>query len=62
MQMPICYNDDMVLKIRKKCKDVVFAWGAFKEAKEKGIKYAEIFPDALYLYCRDDTKLKPFHL
>ena len=57
----------------KKCRDVVFAWGAFKKAKEKGMRYGLIFPEALCLkvnkdgspkhplYCRDDSKLIKFN-
>ena len=71
-QLPIVYNDLIVKEISKKCKDIVFAWGAFKQAKEKAKIYATIFPDALCLritkdgspwhplYCRDNTRLIPY--
>ncbi len=35
--------------ISTKCKTIVFAWGNFKEAKQRSIEAIEIFPDAICL-------------
>lgn len=71
---PLGDNDGWIEKIAAKCCMVVFAWGNFKEARERSKKVIEMFPDAhaLFinkngspkhpLYCRKDTqpvKYKP---
>lgn len=40
-------NYQNMREVASKCKDVIFAWGGFKEAKERGKKMKELFPDAL---------------
>lgn len=69
---PLGDNDGWIEKISPKCNDVVFAWGDFKEAKERGEKMIEMFPGAFALtinksgspkhplYCKDKTKLIRF--
>jgi hypothetical protein len=61
-----------LLDVRKKCKDVVFAWGNFKEAKERAKSLTGYFKNAWALeilkdgspkhplYCKKETKLIPF--
>lgn len=66
-------NNDMVLTQRRaECKDVVFAWGNFDIAKERGFEVMKLFPNALALkmnksgspkhplYCPDKSILIPF--
>lgn len=69
---PLGDNDGWIEKIALKCKDVVFAWGDFKEARQRAEKIKELFPNAFALhinkngspkhplYCLDKTKLIPF--
>lgn len=52
-------NDSWLNTVRKSCKDVVFAWGAFKQAKERSKKVIEMFPDALALKITKDGS--PWH-
>lgn len=71
----ICeWNDNMLTTTKAKCKDVVFAWGAFRIVKEtgRGNELKKMFPDAMCLailkdgspkhplYCKSTTELKPF--
>lgn len=65
---PLGDNDGWIEKISAKCEMVVFAWGAFKEAKERCRKIIEMFPNGKALqilndgspkhplYCRKDTQ------
>lgn len=46
-------NDSWLYSISKSCKMIIFCWGAFKQAKERGKKVAALFPDA---YCLRRTK------
>jgi hypothetical protein len=71
-QWPIGGNDKYLSDFVSEVKDIVFCWGNFKEAKERGEWAKRIFPKALCLrhtkdgnpwhplYCKDDTKLIPF--
>lgn len=65
---PLGDNDGWIEKIHSLCDRVVFAWGGFKEAKERCKKIIKMFPDAMALkilkdgspkhplYCRKDTQ------
>jgi hypothetical protein len=69
-----CFNNNLLLEIGSKCKDVVFAWGNFDVVKETGRdkELCEMFPNAKALfvnkngspkhplYCKSDTKLIEF--
>lgn len=55
---PLGENDGWIEKIAPKCKDVVFAWGAFKEAKERCQKIINQFPDALCIKILKDGSPK----
>lgn len=55
---PLGDNDGWIEKISAKCKDVVFAWGAFKEAKERCQKMIDQFPDALCIKILKDGSPK----
>lgn len=39
-----------LLEVSKKCKDIIFAWGNFKEAKERGQSLAGYFKNAKALF------------
>jgi hypothetical protein len=43
---PIGDNDGWIEKIAPKCSMIVFAWGNFIEARERGNKMIEMFPAA----------------
>lgn len=43
---PIGSNDRYLVEISSHCKDVVFAWGNFKEAVERSKQVAKMFPGA----------------
>lgn len=65
-------NNDWLLTISGVCKDVVFAWGNFKQAYERSKVVAAMFENSLCirqnkngspkhpLYCKDDSVLVPF--
>jgi hypothetical protein len=55
---PLGDNDGWIENISAKCKDVVFAWGAFKEAKERCQKIIDQFPDALCIKILKDGSPK----
>lgn len=69
---PLGDNDGWIERIAPRCQDVVFAWGNFKEAKERSEKIIQMFPSAFALtinkngspkhplYCKDETKLIHF--
>lgn len=69
---PVGNNDGWIEKISKKCDRVVFAWGDFKEAKQRAMTVIEMFDDPYCfiqnksgspkhpLYCRDETIFIPF--
>jgi hypothetical protein len=47
---PLGDNDGWIEKIAPKCQMIVFAWGNFKEAKERSNRIVEMFPDAHALH------------
>lgn len=65
-------NMRWLLDIKRKCKDVVFAWGGFKEAEQRAKSVIGYFKLALCLkinnngspkhplYCKDDSALFPY--
>lgn len=67
-------NDEWIDKITKECKDVVFCWGSFKEAKTRAKQIIKRFPGALCfevlkdgspkhpLFCKDKTFLIPYKI
>lgn len=58
-QDPIADNDKWLLEIFPKCQTIVFAWGTFKQAIERGKKLSKMFPDAKALKINDDGS--PIH-
>jgi len=69
---PLKDNDVWLDTIARKCARIVFAWGAFKAAKERGPAVAKRFPGAYCLHVTNDgspghplflpanSQLKPF--
>jgi hypothetical protein len=69
---PQMENDGWLVEISKKCERVVFAWGAFKEAKGRCNQVIAMFPNAYALeilkdgspkhplYCKGDTVPVPY--
>jgi hypothetical protein len=55
---PLGDNDGWIEMVATKCKDVVFAWGAFKEAKARCQKIIDQFPDALCIQILKDGSPK----
>ena len=66
-------NIELISEYSKKAKGgVVFCWGNFKQARERSKDIIGMFPEALCikqnnggspkhpLYCRDDSRLRPF--
>lgn len=65
-------NDEWLDKIYDKCKTVVFCWGNFKEAIDRGEELTRLFINPMCLsqnkngspkhplYCKDETILIPF--
>jgi hypothetical protein len=65
-------NMRQLLEVSRKCKDVVFAWGNFKEAKERGKSISGYFKNAKALailkdgspkhplYCKGTSEFIPF--
>jgi hypothetical protein len=51
-------NDGWLIYTSKKCERVVFAWGAFKEAKERCKEVIAMFPDAYALEILKDGSPK----
>lgn len=70
---PIRHNGDYLDYYGKRADEIVFCWGAFKEAKDEAKRVVEKFPSAKALfinkdgspkhplYCKDESKLIPFH-
>ena len=70
---PLGDNDGWIEKISPKCEKVIFAWGDFKEARERSQKIIEMFPDGYALiinkngtprhplYVKADTKPKQYN-
>jgi len=69
---PLGDNDGWLEKISPKCNMVVFAWGNFKEARERSVDVIKMFDDPYCLfqnkngspkhplYCEDETQLMSF--
>lgn len=69
---PLGDNDGWLEKVAPKCKRIVFAWGNFKEAKERSEQVVKMFdsPHCFVqnkngspkhpLYCLDETVFIPF--
>lgn len=69
-----CLNDNRLIEVAEKCKDIIFAWGNFDVVRDKGrdVELLEMFPNAKALslnkngspkhplYCKSDTKLIPY--
>lgn len=65
-------NNDWLITISGICKDIVFAWGNFKQAINRSKEVAAMFENSLCiqqnkngspkhpLYCKDDSILVPF--
>lgn len=47
---PLGDNDGWLEKIAPKCKKVIFAWGNFKEARERSKDVIKMFPNACALH------------
>ena len=60
-EMSDTWNDNYMTMLSSRCKDVVFAWGAFKVVKEKGRdkELTEMFPKAKALRINKDGS--PMH-
>lgn len=69
---PLGDNDGWIEKISPKCSRIVFAWGNFKQAKERAANVINMFDDPYCfkqnksgspkhpLYCLDETKFIKF--
>jgi hypothetical protein len=67
------YNDSWLCTVSKSCRDVVFAWGRFDQAKQRCQEVIKMFPDAYAFRLNKDgspqhplliprtTKLIPFN-
>jgi hypothetical protein len=55
---PLGDNDGWIEKIAPKCSMIVFAWGNFKEARERCKFIIEMFPDAYALYINQNGSPK----
>lgn len=51
---PLGDNDGWLERIAPQCQDVIFAWGAFKEAKERCKQVIAMFPNAKALIINKD--------
>lgn len=52
-------NDSWLNTVRKSCKDVIVAWGSFKQAKERAKEVMKFFPDVMALKIAKDGS--PWH-
>jgi hypothetical protein len=60
---PIADNDKYLREITKRCKDVLFCWGNFPEAKERARDVIKMFPDAMALIVnKDGTPRHPLYV
>lgn len=60
---PLGDNDGWIEKISAKCDKIIFAWGAFKEAKERAVDVIARFPDAEALIInRDGSPRHPLYV
>lgn len=55
---PLGDNDRWLLSYKEICKDVLFAWGSFKESKERGLKVMSMFTNAVCLGINKDGSPK----
>jgi hypothetical protein len=51
---PVNGNDKWLIDISKKSERIVFAWGSFKQAKERSKFVSDMFPEAYALDVNDD--------
>lgn len=51
-------NDKYLKETRLKCAHVIFAWGAFKQAKQRSEEVKKMFPEALALFVNKDGSPK----
>ncbi|MDD4972025.1 MAG: DUF1643 domain-containing protein [Paludibacter sp.] len=51
---PLGDNNSWLSRIATMCKDVLFAWGSFPQAKERAQEVIRMFPDALALVINQD--------
>ncbi len=56
---PVMDNDQHLLETRAKCDEVIFCWGAFKQAEYRTKKVIEMFPGAMCFGKTADGK--PMH-
>jgi len=56
------HNDLWLTAIADKCKKIIFAWGSFKEAKEKGKKVAKIFTGYALGINKDGSPKHPLYI
>lgn len=56
---PVKDNDLYLAAVSGQCKDIIFAWGSFKQAEYRAAKVAKMFPGALCL--GKTAKGKPLH-
>lgn len=60
---PVKDNDMWLVTIGTKCKDVLFAWGSFKEAKDRAKKVTAMFPTAVCLgFTKDGSPKHPLYV
>lgn len=55
---PIKDNDKYLQRYGEVCPTVIFAWGAFKQAKDRAKQVIEMFPDAMALHINNDGSPK----
>jgi hypothetical protein len=59
---PVAENDKWLKKIGDLSKDVLFAWGSFKEAKQRASVVIPMFPEALcFLKNKDGSPVHPLY-
>lgn len=56
---PVKDNDQYLLEVSKKCDEVIFCWGSFKQAEYRAKKIIPMFPRALVFGLTDAGK--PIH-
>lgn len=60
---PVGKNDFALKLIKIECEDVLFAWGSFKQAKERAVVVSAMFPDALCLgVTKDNSPKHPLYI
>jgi len=43
---PVGLNDEYLEAVSANCKEIIFAWGAFKIAKQRAVQVSTMFPEA----------------